>query len=188
MAFPSRRFCLAAAAIVPVFLAVPAAAQTVTAYGLKLPSEVMGLRYSGAWQIKGADNKPVLVAGYNGGSKGEAVVMIYDAGTANPPPNEQALAKARGAFIEQMDEKNNAALNPKVVGESFISAPELPFPTLAATLITTEYAGEKNDLHYFATAIKDRLVGIRYKASNAPKTAEEAKAFAIRMGLALKDM
>lgn len=188
MALLSRRSCLAAAAAVPLFLTLPAAAQTVTTYGLKIPSEVMGFRYSGAWQIPGPGSKPVLVAGYNGGSKGEAVVMIYDAGTANPPPNEQALAKAREAFVEQMDEKSNTAMNPKVVGESFIKAPELPLPTFAATQITTEYAGEKNDLHYLLTAIKDRLVGIRYKAPAGAKAAEDAKAFAIQAGLLLKDM
>jgi hypothetical protein len=188
MASLPRRTLLASAAVAALFFALPAEAQTVTTYGLKVPSEVMGFRYSGGWQMPGPGNKPVLVVGYNGGSKGEAVVMIYDTGTATPPPDEQALAKAREAFIEQMDERSNAAMNPKVVGEGFIKAPELPLPSLAATQISTDYAGVKNDLHYFMTAIKDRLVGIRYKAPTEAKTVEDAKAFAIQAGLALKDM
>ncbi|WP_243368167.1 hypothetical protein [Microvirga solisilvae] len=185
MILAARRFALAVLAMFALTTTAPA--QTVTTYGLKVPSSLMGMRYSTAWQIPGPGGKQVLVVGYDGG-KSEAVVMIYASGTASQPASEQDLAKAREAFIEIMDEKNNSAMNPKLVRESVAKAPELPVPLLASAHITTEYAGEKNDLHYFVTAIQDRLVGVRVKAPAGPKTEEEARAFAIQAGLALKNM
>jgi hypothetical protein len=187
MIFLSRRACLAAAAFAPLFLSLPAYAQMVTTYGLNVPSEVMGFRYSGAWQMPGPGKKPVLVVGYNGGGKGEVVAMIYDADTANPPPDDQALAKAREAFIDQMDEKSNAALNPKVVKESIEKAPGLP-ASFATTHITTKFADAASDLHYFMTAINGRLVGIRYKADAVPNTGADARTFATQLSLELQKM
>ena len=111
MTISSRCSLLAAAGLAALSLSISAAfAQTVTTYGLKLPQEVMGFAYSGAWQIS-PNGKKALVAGYDGGAKGEAVVMIYDKGSM-PGADKDALAKGRSEFVMALDIMGNTAMNP----------------------------------------------------------------------------
>jgi hypothetical protein len=184
----SRKTFLIAAMLAPLLTAAPlAVAQTVTTFGLKLPSEVAGLRYSGAWPVTNPDGRKAIVAGYDGGKKGEAVAMIFEEGSAPQAMDAALLKKERDDFVDRMDVKSNQALKPKVAGEATVKDPALANP-FATQLIKTEFAGEKTDQHFYVTAINGRLIGIRYKASAGANTATDAKAFSLQLAKALKGM
>jgi hypothetical protein len=183
--FP-RRSLLAATGLAAFSLfASVAFAQTVTTYGLTLPKDVGGLTYSGAWQIS-PNGKKALVAGYDGGAKGEAVVMIYDKGSM-PSADKDALAKGRAEFVTALDIMSNSAMNPKLVKEAVTEVPGMT-GQVATAHIATEYAGEITDIHVFATAIGERLVGIQYKAPKGAQTEAAAKSFAAQMSKALQNL
>lgn len=182
----SRKTFLIAAALAPLLASAPfAIAQTVTTFGLKLPNEVTGLRYSGAWPVTNPDGRKAVVAGYDGGKKGEAVAMIFEEGSAPKALDAALLKKERDYFVARMEVSE--ALKPKVAGEATVTEAGLANP-LATQLIKTEFAGEKNDQHFFVTAINGRLVGIRYKAAAGANTTADAKAFSLHLAKALQAM
>lgn len=185
MSLLSRRICLAAAAATPLLAALPAVAQMYTTYGLQFPLEVLGFKYNGAWPVSGPNKEKALVAGYNGGDKGEASVMVYENLQVSQAPDEQKLVQEREALIERMGPKKNAALQPKIISKGTIKLPGLPQP-LATTHMTTEFGDDREDVYYFLTPIKGRVVGISYKTKADPKSLESAKAFALQFGLAFQ--
>lgn len=182
----SRRSLLTATGLVAFGLStLPALAQPVSTYGFTLPKEVMGFAYSGAWQIS-PNGKKALVAGYDGGTKGEAVVMIYDKGSM-PSANKDALTKGRADLVKALDIMNNSALNPKLIKEAVTEIPGMAGP-VATAHITTEYAGEVTDIHVFAASIGERLVGIQHKAPKGAQTEAAAKAFSVQMSKTLQNL
>jgi hypothetical protein len=180
-----KAFLFAAALAAPAIAALPTAAQTVSTYGLAVPSEIVGLRYASAWQVAGPDGRKAVVVGYSGGAKGEAVAMIFEADAAAQAVDKGKLAKEMDYFIEWMGEKSNAAMEPKVVAESIGMVAGLP-QQAATAHIKTRLFGVESDLHHFVTTLNGRLVAIRYKAGAGPNTADDAKAFAAQIGQALQ--
>jgi hypothetical protein len=91
-----KAFLFAAALAALASAALPTAAQTVSTYGLAVPSEVVGLRYATAWQVAGPDGRKAVVVGYNGGAKGEAVAMIFEADSASQPADKGKPGEGHG--------------------------------------------------------------------------------------------